>query len=132
MLSLGFYHTIVTFFLIFLLQINDVVFCSGQIALVPCKMELVKAATYTQAHLSFSHMKKVLEAVIGSLTLAHVVQAHCYTTRHQDIQIIRAVWESMLRATEGEKVSHSGVRFLFVKFMPEQCLTVLSWMQRKY
>uniref|UniRef100_A0AAX7T5U2 Diphthine--ammonia ligase n=1 Tax=Astatotilapia calliptera TaxID=8154 RepID=A0AAX7T5U2_ASTCA len=70
------------------LRINDVVFCSGQIALVPCKMELVKAATYTQAHLSFSHMKKVLEAVIGSLTLAHVVQAHCYTTRHQDIQII--------------------------------------------
>ncbi|KAL3968772.1 [histone H3]-lysine9 N-trimethyltransferase SETDB1 [Sarotherodon galilaeus] len=85
------------------LRINDVVFCSGQIALVPCKMQLVKAATYTQAHLSFSHMKKVLEAVIGSLTLAHVVQAHCYTTRHQDIQIIRAVWESMLRATEEEK-----------------------------
>jgi len=94
-----------------------VVFCAGQIALVPCTMELVKAGTYTQARLSFSHVKKVLEAVIGSLTLAHVVQAHCYTTRHQDIGMIRAVWESMLRATGEEKVSHCGVGFLFMKYI---------------
>lgn len=81
-------------------------------------MQLVKAGTRTQAHLSFSYVKKVLEAVIGSLTLAHVVQAHCYTTRHQDIHIIRAVWESMLKAAEEEKVSHCGVRFLFMKYIP--------------
>ncbi|XP_041809730.1 diphthine--ammonia ligase isoform X4 [Chelmon rostratus] len=85
------------------LRVDQSVFCAGQIALVPCTMQLVKAGTRTQAQLSFSYVKKVLEAVIGSLTLAHVVQAHCYTTRHQDIPIIRAVWESMLRATEEEK-----------------------------
>ncbi|XP_072221552.1 diphthine--ammonia ligase isoform X2 [Leuresthes tenuis] len=85
------------------LRVDEVVFCAGQIALVPCTMELVKAGTYTQARLSFSHVKKVLEAVISSLTLAHVVQAHCYTTRHQDIGMIRAVWESTLRATGEEK-----------------------------
>ncbi|XP_069563269.1 diphthine--ammonia ligase isoform X1 [Brachyistius frenatus] len=85
------------------LRVDELVFCAGQIALVPCTMQLVKAGAYTQAHLSFSHVKKVLEAVISGLTLAHVVQAHCYTTRHRDIPMIRAVWESMLRATEEEK-----------------------------
>ncbi|XP_032356543.1 diphthine--ammonia ligase [Etheostoma spectabile] len=85
------------------LRVEEAVFCAGQIALVPCTMQLVKAGIRTQARLSFSHVKKVLEAVISSLTLAHVVQAHCYTTRHQDIPIIRAVWESMLRATEEDK-----------------------------
>ncbi|TDG98940.1 hypothetical protein EPR50_G00206000 [Perca flavescens] len=85
------------------LRVEESVFCAGQIALVPCTMQLVKAGTRTQARLSFSYVKKVLEAVISSLTLAHVVQAHCYTTRHQDIPIIRAVWESMLRDAEEEK-----------------------------
>ncbi|KAM7376028.1 hypothetical protein PAMP_005778 [Pampus punctatissimus] len=85
------------------LRVDDSVFCAGQIALVPCTMQLVKAGTRTQAHLSFSYVQKVLEAVISRLTLAHVVQAHCYTTRHRDIPIIRAVWESMLKAAEEEK-----------------------------
>ncbi|XP_039993232.1 diphthine--ammonia ligase isoform X2 [Xiphias gladius] len=85
------------------LRVDESVFCAGQIALVPCTMQLVKAGTRTQAHLSFSHVKKVLEAVISSLNLTHVVQAHCYTTRQQDIPIIRAVWESMLRAAKEEK-----------------------------
>ncbi|XP_059209978.1 diphthine--ammonia ligase [Centropristis striata] len=80
------------------LRVDEAVFCAGQIALVPCTMQLVKAGSSTQAHLSFSYVKKVLEAVISSLTLAHVVQAHCYTSRHQDIPTIRAVWESTLRA----------------------------------
>lgn len=80
-------------------------------------MQLVKAGIRTQAHLSFSYVKKVLEAVIGSLTLAHVVQAHCYTTRRQDIPIIRAIWESTLRAPEEEKVSHSVERLLFMKYI---------------
>ncbi|XP_035466565.2 diphthine--ammonia ligase isoform X1 [Scophthalmus maximus] len=84
-------------------RVDESVFCAGQIALVPCTMQLMKAGARMQAHLSFSHMKKVLEAVISGLTLAHVVQAHCYTTRHQDIPVIRAVWESMLTAAEQEK-----------------------------
>ncbi|XP_075964432.1 diphthine--ammonia ligase isoform X2 [Anarhichas minor] len=85
------------------LRVDESVFCAGQIALVPCTMQLVKAGTGTQAHLSFSYVKKVLEAVISSLTLAHVVQAHCYITRHQDIPIVRSIWESTLRAAEEEK-----------------------------
>ncbi|KAM4724048.1 diphthine--ammonia ligase isoform 1-T1 [Anableps anableps] len=84
-------------------KVDELVVCAGQIPLVPCTMCLVKAGTSVEAQLSFSHVKKVLEAVIQNLTLAHVVQAHCYTTRHQDIATIRAVWESMLKATEEEK-----------------------------
>ncbi|XP_045918051.1 diphthine--ammonia ligase isoform X3 [Micropterus dolomieu] len=82
------------------IRVDQSVFCAGQIALVPCTMQLVKAGTRTQAHLSFSYVKKVLEAVISNLTLAHVIQAHCYATRPQDIPIIRAIWESMLTAAE--------------------------------
>lgn len=92
--------------LFFFLQLDESVFCAGQIALVPCTMQLVNAGARTQARLSFGYVKKVLEAVISSLTLAHVVQAHCYTTRRQDVPVVRAAWESMLRAAEEEKVSH--------------------------
>lgn len=100
------------------LQVDESVFCAGQIALVPCTMQLVKAGTRIQAHLSFSHVKKVLEAVISSLTLAHVVQAHCYITRRQDAPIVRAVWESMLRAAEEEKVSLWGTTCVVMKYIP--------------
>ncbi|XP_038128681.1 diphthine--ammonia ligase [Cyprinodon tularosa] len=84
-------------------KVEEQVFCAGQIALVPCTLHLVKAGPSVQTQLSISHVKKVLEAVIHNLTLAHVIQAHCYTTRRQDIGNIRAVWESMWRATEEEK-----------------------------
>lgn len=105
------------FFLYVLLfpQVDDSVFCAGQIALVPCTMQLVKAGTRTQAHLSFSYVKKVLDAVIGGLTLAAVVQAHCYATRRQDIPTIRAIWESMLREAKEEKVSPALFRVVLME-----------------
>lgn len=85
------------------LRVDEVVFCAGQIALVPCTMQLVKAGTCAQTHLCCSHVKKVLEAVISGLTLAHIVQVHCYTTQRQHIQMIRRIWESLLRATEEDE-----------------------------
>lgn len=103
---------------LYFLQVDHLVFCAGQIALVPCTMQLVKAGTWTQARLSFSYVKKVLEAVIGGLSLVSVVQAHCYATRLQDIPVIRAVWESMVKAAEEEKVSHSVVRVFLMKYIP--------------
>uniref|UniRef100_A0A3B3WKF5 Diphthine--ammonia ligase n=1 Tax=Poecilia mexicana TaxID=48701 RepID=A0A3B3WKF5_9TELE len=76
-------------------KVDELVFCAGQIPLVPCTMSLVKAATSVEAQLSFSHVKKVLEAVIPNLTLAHVVQAHCYITRHRDVATLQ--WESEIK-----------------------------------
>uniref|UniRef100_A0A8C7MEE4 Diphthine--ammonia ligase n=1 Tax=Oncorhynchus kisutch TaxID=8019 RepID=A0A8C7MEE4_ONCKI len=89
------------------LRVDEAVFCAGQIALVPCTMQLVRAGARTQACLSFSHIEKVLEAVISSLTLGHVLQAHCYATRSQDIPVIRAVWDSKLRAAQ-EKTHYNN------------------------
>lgn len=95
----------------YFLQVDQSVFCSGQIGLVPCTMQLVKAGARTQTLLTLSHVTKVLQAVIASSTLANVVQAHCYATRKRDIRVIREAWESALRAEEEEKVS----RFVFLK-----------------
>lgn len=97
-----------------LLQVDELVFCAGQIPLVPCTMCLVKAGTSVQAQLTFSHVKKALEAVIHNLTLAHVVQAHCYIARQRDIATIRAVWESMVKSTE-EEVSSCQIKVLTIK-----------------
>ncbi|KAM6973423.1 diphthine--ammonia ligase [Aplochiton taeniatus] len=96
------------------LRVEESVFCAGQIALVPCTMQLLKAGTRSQASLSFSHVEKVLEAVSSGLTLAHVLQAHCYATQHRDIPTIRAVWDNTLRAARekedsfGKPEIHSG------------------------
>ncbi|XP_023807182.1 diphthine--ammonia ligase isoform X2 [Oryzias latipes] len=85
------------------LRVNKEVFCAGQIALVPCTLQLLQGSTHLQTQLVFSHVKKVLEATIHSLTLAHVIQAHCYITRYQDIWLVRNAWKSLFRATEEEK-----------------------------
>lgn len=77
-------------------------------------MQLVKAGARTQARLCFSHVRKVLEAVIGGLTLASVLQAHCYATRREDVPVIRSVWERMLRESEEEKVSAASSRPMFL------------------
>nr|XP_057947394.1 diphthine--ammonia ligase [Doryrhamphus excisus] len=84
------------------LRVDDAVFCAGQIALIPCTMQLVKAGTRMQAQLCVSHVRKVLEAMISCLTLGHIIQVHCYTTRRQDIPVIRAVWVRMLEPAEEE------------------------------
>ncbi|XP_028994805.1 diphthine--ammonia ligase [Betta splendens] len=84
-------------------RVDESVFCAGQIALVPCTMQMAAAGAATQAALAFSHARKVLGAVMGGLTLAHVLQAHCYTTRRRDIPIVRAVWQSTLKAALEEK-----------------------------
>ncbi|XP_029683518.1 diphthine--ammonia ligase isoform X2 [Takifugu rubripes] len=84
-------------------RVDQSVFCSGQIGLVPCTMQLVEAGARAQTLLTLSHVRKVLQAVIASSTLANVVQAHCYATRKRDIGVIREAWESALRAEEEEK-----------------------------
>lgn len=75
-------------------------FCAGQIALVPCSMQLVAGGAALQAQLCFGHMAHVLEAVSASLTLRHALQAHCYVTQRGHIPAVRAVWQRMLAHTE--------------------------------
>lgn len=68
-------------------------------------MQLVKAGPRIQASLAFSHAQKVLEATISNLTLVHVVQAHCYATRRQDVAVIQAAWKRMLEVMDDDQVS---------------------------
>lgn len=112
------HYSFVSLFFLYFFQVDESVFCAGQIALVPCTMQMVNAGTRTQTLLSFSHVEKVLDAVISGLTLAHVIQAHCYTTKRQDIPIVRAIWESMLMAAVEEKVSQCGLRILLMYYTP--------------
>lgn len=81
-------------------QVDEAVFCAGQIALVPCSMQLVAGGAALQAQLCFGHMAHVLEAVSASLTLRHALQAHCYVTQRGHIPAVRAVWQRMLAHTE--------------------------------
>ncbi|KAG7257763.1 hypothetical protein CRUP_009177, partial [Coryphaenoides rupestris] len=83
--------------------VGESVFCAGQIALVPCTMELLRAGPGAQARAAFGHTGKVLEAVRGGLTLGHVLQAHCYVTRRRDVRAVRAVWEELLHAAAAAK-----------------------------
>uniref|UniRef100_A0A8C6WV99 Diphthine--ammonia ligase n=1 Tax=Neogobius melanostomus TaxID=47308 RepID=A0A8C6WV99_9GOBI len=84
-------------------RVNELVFCAGQIALVPCTMELLKAGSGPQARLSFTHVQKVLQAALPGLTLSHVLQAHCYTTRPEDARLVRDVWRDMVKAAQEEE-----------------------------
>src|SRR4029434_3739823 len=77
-------------------QVDDAVFCAGQIALVPCSMQLVAGGAALQAQLCFSHMAHVLEAVSSSLTLRHALQAHCYVTQPGHVPAVRATWQRIL------------------------------------
>ncbi|KAG7466191.1 hypothetical protein MATL_G00162180 [Megalops atlanticus] len=85
------------------IEVDEMVFCAGQIALVPCTMQLVRGAALSQASVSFGHMERVLEAISRDLTLWHALQPHCYVTRSKDIPIVKAVWERKLRDLQSKE-----------------------------
>ncbi|XP_055027788.2 diphthine--ammonia ligase isoform X1 [Misgurnus anguillicaudatus] len=84
-------------------QLDEVVFCAGQIALVPCTMQLVSGSVDLQALLCFSHMEKVLCAVKSTLTLNHVMQAHIYVTQRKYIPTVTAAWSRKLHNVQSDR-----------------------------
>ncbi|XP_036449193.1 diphthine--ammonia ligase [Colossoma macropomum] len=78
-------------------RVDEAVFCAGQIALVPCTMQILCQGPASQAQLCYNHMEKVLGAMGPNLTLGHVLQAHCYVTHHKHIPAVRKVWSSKLQ-----------------------------------
>ncbi|XP_058605597.1 diphthine--ammonia ligase isoform X2 [Onychostoma macrolepis] len=83
-------------------QVRDAVFCAGQIALVPCSMQLVNGPVALQARLCFSHMEKVLYAMDSKLTLAHVLQAHIYITHREHATAVTKAWNTKLQDIQEE------------------------------
>ncbi|KAK1793270.1 hypothetical protein P4O66_011659, partial [Electrophorus voltai] len=92
----------------FALQVDEAVFCAGQIALVPCTMQLLHGGPARQAQLCYGHMSRVMGAVGPGLHLHHALQAHCYVTHSAYIPAVRRVWQRRL-LDEHRQVSCSSV-----------------------
>nr|XP_028577484.1 diphthine--ammonia ligase isoform X1 [Podarcis muralis] len=78
-------------------QVGDVLYCAGQIALVPCTMQLVSAGVEAEALVSLSHVEKVLKAMSHNAELHHVLMANCYVTDSKYIPVAQAAWQKKLR-----------------------------------
>nr|XP_005300026.1 diphthine--ammonia ligase isoform X3 [Chrysemys picta bellii] len=78
------------------IKIGEVLYCAGQIALVPCTMQLVGGGIQTEATVSLSHVEKVLKAMSHNVELHHILMANCYVTDSKYIPVARAIWQKKL------------------------------------
>ncbi|NXU18568.1 DPH6 ligase, partial [Pardalotus punctatus] len=79
------------------IKVGHVLYCAGQIALVPCTMQLVSGGVCTEASVSLRHVERVLQAMSQKTALHHVIAASCYVTDSKSIPIARSVWQKKLR-----------------------------------
>ncbi|NWT32930.1 DPH6 ligase, partial [Cardinalis cardinalis] len=79
------------------IKVGDILYCAGQIALVPCTMQLVRGGIRAEASLSLRHVGRILGAMSQEAALHHVISASCYVTDSKSIPIARSVWQSKLR-----------------------------------
>ncbi|NXN39920.1 DPH6 ligase, partial [Rhinoptilus africanus] len=89
------------------IKVGDVLYCAGQIALVPCTMQLVSGGVRTEAIVSLRHVERVLQAMSQKTALHHIITASCYVTDSKHIPIARSLWQKKLR--ECKKVEDSEV-----------------------
>ncbi|NWX15097.1 DPH6 ligase, partial [Aegotheles bennettii] len=87
------------------IKVGDVLYCAGQIALVPCTMRLVSGGIWTEAIVSLRHVERVIQAMSQKTALHHVITASCYVTDSKNIPIARSIWQKKLQ--ECKKVEDS-------------------------
>ncbi|NXQ40972.1 DPH6 ligase, partial [Catharus fuscescens] len=87
------------------IKVGDILFCAGQIALVPCTMQLVGGGVCAEASVSLRHVGRVLQAMSHRTALHHVITATCYVTDSKSIPVARSIWQKKLR--ECKKVEDS-------------------------
>ncbi|XP_030308434.1 diphthine--ammonia ligase [Calypte anna] len=87
------------------IKIGDVLYCAGQIALVPCTMQLVSGGIQTEARVSLQHVGRVLQAMSQETALHHIITASCYVTDSKHIPIAHSIWQKKLQ--ECKKVEDS-------------------------
>ncbi|KAM4667559.1 diphthine--ammonia ligase [Amazona ochrocephala] len=78
------------------IKVGDVLYCAGQIALVPCTMQLVSGGIRTEAIVSLRHVERVLQAMSHNTALHHVITASCYVTDSKHIPIAHSLWQKKL------------------------------------
>uniref|UniRef100_A0A8V0XRA4 Diphthine--ammonia ligase n=1 Tax=Gallus gallus TaxID=9031 RepID=A0A8V0XRA4_CHICK len=79
------------------IKVGDILYCAGQIGLVPCTMKLVSGGVWTEAAVALSHVEKVLQAMSQKTTLRHVITAICYVTDSKHIPVAHSIWKKKLR-----------------------------------
>ncbi|NXN07027.1 DPH6 ligase, partial [Indicator maculatus] len=79
------------------IKVGDVLYCAGQIALVPCTMQLVSGGIGPEAMVSLQHVERVLQAMSQKVALHHVITATCYLTDSKHIPTARSAWQKRLR-----------------------------------
>ncbi|XP_068019023.1 diphthine--ammonia ligase [Melanerpes formicivorus] len=87
------------------IKVGDVLYCAGQIALVPCTMQLVSGGVRPEAMVSLRHVERVLQALSQKVALHHIITATCYVTDSKHIPVARSAWQKRLR--EHTKADHS-------------------------
>ncbi|NXI68971.1 DPH6 ligase, partial [Anseranas semipalmata] len=87
------------------IKVGDVLYCAGQIALVPCTMQLVSGGICTEGVVALRHVERVLQAMCQKTALHYVITASCYVTDSKHIPVARFIWQKKLR--ECKKVEDS-------------------------
>ncbi|NXJ75834.1 DPH6 ligase, partial [Trogon melanurus] len=110
------------------IKIGDVLYCAGQIALVPCTMQLVSGGIWTEATVSLRHVERVLQATSQKAALHHVITASCYVTDSKHVPIARSVWQKALR--EHKKAEDSETYHDFTAVCGLLAVVVISHLPR--
>ncbi|XP_015669062.1 diphthine--ammonia ligase [Protobothrops mucrosquamatus] len=109
------------------IQVEDTLYCAGQIALVPCTMQLTKGGIKKEALMSLNHVERVLKAVNLKAELHHVLTANCYVTDSKYISVAEAIWQKKLKEvikTKDEDINndmpatHGELVVVVVPFLP--------------
>ncbi|KAM3918590.1 diphthine--ammonia ligase [Leptodactylus fuscus] len=75
-------------------RVGGAVFCAGQIALIPCTMQLIPGGIAAESRLSLRHVDRVLDAISPGTSRSHIMLAHCYVTQSSYIHCAITAWES--------------------------------------
>ncbi|XP_062502615.1 uncharacterized protein LOC134179699 [Corticium candelabrum] len=114
-------------------QLGEIVFAAGQIALIPASMVLVSDTIDSQAHLALTHVNSILNVhstAHGHMTLQHVIQAVCFVTRHEHITTAQTQWQQLLRDMDDDNGTNSVekdrvVTFIIIPALPKASL--IEW-----
>ncbi|XP_073495134.1 diphthine--ammonia ligase isoform X2 [Phyllobates terribilis] len=102
-------------------RVGGAVFCAGQIALIPCTMQLIPGGIVAQSRLSLRHVDSVLAAISPGISTSHVLVAHCYVTQSSYIRCAKEAWES---AAENQN-AHAALIVAVVPRLPRGA--VVEW-----
>ncbi|XP_063230260.1 uncharacterized protein LOC134535177 [Bacillus rossius redtenbacheri] len=95
-------------------QVGDIIYVAGQIALVPGTMCLVEGGVKEQCRLALRHIGRIVSAMDPSTQLRDVVHGICYVTLCGDVAAARREWE--------RQTNNAIVDYVVVSKLPRDAL----------